>query len=135
MTESETDRDSLPKTEPAKSELNISDAINKVISNPELMGMIGQMMSTMRSQDKGDTQKEESAPVSKESDASDSVASSIAPLLSSLQSAAPTFKSADSDRRSCLLRALKPYLSKERCEAIDQMITIGRISEIFRNLN
>ena len=41
-------------------------------------------------------------------------------------------ESAHRGSRSCeLLRALKPYLSKERCDAIDYMLNLGKIGDIL----
>ena len=36
-------------------------------------------------------------------------------------------------RRRELLSALKPYLSEERCKAVDQMISLGEILDMMRN--
>ena len=33
-----------------------------------------------------------------------------------------------------LLLALKPYMSQQRCEAIDKLIILGRIGEVFKQL-
>ena len=59
----------------------------------------------------------------------------LAPVLSSLKGGGSGHSSTPKgDRRTCLLVALKPYLCRERCEAIDYMIKLGRLSEIFRTL-
>lgn len=36
-------------------------------------------------------------------------------------------------KRKELLLALKPYLSEERCKAVDQMLSIGDILDMMRN--
>lgn len=36
-------------------------------------------------------------------------------------------------KRRELLSALKPYLSEERCKAVDQMISLGEILDMMRN--
>ncbi|MBQ7379059.1 MAG: hypothetical protein IJW70_05195 [Clostridia bacterium] len=38
------------------------------------------------------------------------------------------------DSKSALLLALKPYMSPQRCDAIDKLITFNRLSEILRQL-
>ena len=58
----------------------------------------------------------------------------LAPMLRELQGASKSLPHGDA-RRESLLIALKPYLSKERCEAIDQMLRISRISEILKNMS
>ena len=40
-----------------------------------------------------------------------------------------------SDKRSCLLTAIKPYLNPARCEAIDYMIKFSQLSEIIKQIN
>ena len=38
------------------------------------------------------------------------------------------------DEKTALLLALKPYMSPERCDAIDKLIMFGRISEVIKQL-
>lgn len=38
------------------------------------------------------------------------------------------------DDKTALLLALKPYMSPERCDAIDKLIMFGRISEVMKQL-
>lgn len=38
------------------------------------------------------------------------------------------------DEKTALLLALKPYMSPQRCDAIDKLIMLGRIGEVFRQL-
>lgn len=38
------------------------------------------------------------------------------------------------DDKTALLLALKPYMSPQRCDAIDKLITFGRLGEIMRQL-
>jgi len=59
----------------------------------------------------------------------------LMPALASMKGGAPKGSHGGGDRRSCLLVALKPYLSRERCEAIDYMVKLGKISEVFRNMS
>lgn len=37
------------------------------------------------------------------------------------------------DRRACLLAALRPYLSPERCETVDALLRILELMELFRH--
>ncbi len=36
------------------------------------------------------------------------------------------------DEKTALLLALKPYMSPQRCDAIDKLIMLGRLGEVFR---
>ena len=38
------------------------------------------------------------------------------------------------DDKTALLLALKPYMSPQRCDAIDKLITFGHLGEIMRQL-
>lgn len=47
----------------------------------------------------------------------------------------PSIKKAPPDKRTALLLALRPYLSESRCEAIDYITRLGKISDLLKNLN
>lgn len=134
MNDSETRAQSIPSLDDAR----ISGAINKILEHPELIGMIGSMLTTPKPSDdiSTDTPEENTAAVEAKPTATGGadMLTSLAPILSKLQSSKGALPHKD-DKRECLLCALKPYLSKERCEAIDQMLKISRISDIFKNMS
>ena len=39
------------------------------------------------------------------------------------------------DEKSALLLALKPYMSPQRCDAIDKLIMINRLSDLMRRMH
>lgn len=56
------------------------------------------------------------------------------PAMLSMLSPAPSGeKDGKRDDRTALLIALKPYMSEQRCRAIDALITFGRISTLLGN--
>ena len=59
----------------------------------------------------------------------------LAPLLSGLTGGRDGRRGEPDDPRSCLLRALKPYVSRGRQEAIDSMIRISQISDLLKHLS
>lgn len=59
------------------------------------------------------------------------VMSAIAPVLKGAN--APPHK-ATHDKRTALLLALRPYLSPARCEAIDYIARIEKLSDVVKNL-
>ena len=81
------------------------DGLASVLSNPELMAKLPQMMSM------------------------------LAPMLSTAQASpqSPAPKSAE-DCRNDLLLALRPFLSPERCQAIDAMLRIAKLGTILRQI-
>jgi len=55
----------------------------------------------------------------------------LAPVLHGEQSP----KKPNHDKRTALLLALRPYLSQNRCEAIDYITRIGKLGDVIKNLN
>jgi hypothetical protein len=124
----------------APSAPQISEMIDKLLAEPELINMvataIGKAPSEAESQKKeGENMADggvKNSAVSNE--ALSGLVSSLAPAIAALGKPSQKQAAKKSDRRDCLLVALKPYLCRERCEAIDYMIKLGRISELMRNI-
>lgn len=115
----------------------ISTAIDKILANPELISMVASALGGGAAERKEDITPSDStkSTVNKATeDKAGDMISTLAPILSSLQGRSLLSHSPANDKRSCLLNALKPYLCKERCEAIDYMIKLGRISELLKNI-
>ena len=125
----------------------LSDAIEKIMANPELISMVASVLGRGNGKD---TPKEESVgegevAVQSDSDEQDGaiqtdataqrgdLSGMVASLLPLLTEAKGKGR-ADSDS-ACLLRALKPYVSEGRREAIDAMIRISEFSEILKKLH
>ena len=112
----------------------ISEMIEKLLDNPELIGMVASAVGkTPKKDESAGEEGKVGAPAAAASgvslEALTGLVSSIAPAVASLgQSDKETKKS---DRRDHLLLALKPYMCPERCEAIDCMIRLGKISELL----
>ena len=117
----------------------LSSAIDGILSNPEMLSMISSMADKLKNGSGANANPEpteESASASSTPNASDGVGgmsdmlTSLAPLLSSeLSHSSPA-----DDKRACLLRALKPYLSEGRSEAIEYIIKFSRLSELLKRL-
>ena len=66
---------------------------------------------------------------------------SIAPLLSGLSGlskgigAGESGKGGQKDCRAALLLALKPYVSRGRCEAIDYMLRFSKLTDLLKTLH
>lgn len=111
----------------------ISAALDKLMANPQLINMVASAlggMSAPASSDGG-----EQAP--KESDAAQVSATpamsldKILPLIGKLSS---TSQKGASFKHEQLLCAIKPYLSPARCQAIDGIIRISKMSDIIGQL-
>lgn len=118
----------------------LSSALSGILGNPEMMSMISSMAEQLKGgsapsadqsskkEDEAPSKADESIPASSELSG---VLGALAPLLS--QSLGKL--SREDDSRACLLRALKPYLSQNRCEAIEHIIKFSKISDVIKNLS
>lgn len=131
MNESEISRE---MQDGALDDSRISGAISKILEHPELIGMIGSVLATPPSAKEEASEQPTQANVSNVAAGGGDMLRGLAPMLRELQGASKSLPHGDA-RRESLLIALKPYLSKERCEAIDQMLRISRISEILKNMS
>ena len=119
---------------------NFSGALNSILSNPDMMSMISSMAKQLKSDSGSSEEKSENttaqaapqAPPQSNSDPSIATAlSSLAPLLTG---EGAKLSKRDNDR-ACLLRALKPYLSQDRGQAIDYIIKFSSLAEVLKNLS
>lgn len=97
-----------------------ADLISSLMSNPELLSKLPTILSTVKPllEMLGSASKPQ---------AQDSIPTAAKPQID-----AHSAKSRD--RRAELLCAMKPYLSHDRCEAIDYIIKLSRLGEILKTL-
>lgn len=126
-----------------------SAALNGILSNPEMLSMISSMAQKLKSgaiesDVEADTKtptapqtqgaEGESVPSTQSAEAIPAslpnMLGSLAPLLSG-ELGSP---SRESNNRACLLRALKPYMSDGRSEAIEYIIKFSRLTELLKSL-
>ena len=120
-----------------------STALNGILSNPEMMSMISSMASKLKGESSPPAEEQPAPPPEEPRPVSDDNPPAALPAINELTGAVSAlspllsgelFKGLGSDDdRACLLRALKPYLSKNRCEAIDHIITFSKLSHLFKN--
>ena len=131
--------------------LDLSSAIERLMANPELISMVASSLG-MTKKEPSDTHPTASpapigvpvaappqAPPSVPALSTDSLGVSpdaiaaLTPLLGMLSGKGGASKK--DDDRACLLRALKPYVSRGRCEAIDTILQLSRLSDMLRHMN
>lgn len=120
-------------------ELQISDAIDKLLANPELIASVASALGVKAKPSLPKTRTEEQAKESTESEGSPlglKNTNNLAPVLALLSDPKLFSKNASppDDDRSRFLCALKPYVNPHRQEAIDTMLQIARMSEIMKSL-
>ena len=98
-------------------EADLSKIVNLIMENPKLIEEIRSIAS------KSEESAESAEPIEKSTEVTES---SIAPTPIHKEEE-HTYSTSKSHRRSELLRALRPYLSKERGKAIESMITVADI--------
>lgn len=119
-----------------------SSALSGILSNPEMMSMISSLADKLKSSpvstsseqsEISDSSEKQITPTEQKSSPAMSDLSGAMEALAPLLSGSALKGSTSDNNRACLLRALKPYLSKSRCDAIDQIITVSKLSYLFKS--
>ncbi len=113
--------------------IDLSEKLNEILQNKDLMAQITSIAGV----------KTEEAP--KNSPSLDGLLSNpdllsklpeIMSVLKPMVSQSDGKKSSGGyDKRIALLTALKPYLSPERCDAVDYIAKMSKLSDLLKNLN
>lgn len=122
------DTETSEATQASQSPL-MGELFSSIISNPELMAKLPHIISTVKPiiEMMGSSQLQPKA-VSASADLEESTATAIAASKPIAE------KKPGTDRREALLRAIKPYLSHDRCRAIDQIIKLSHLGELLKTL-
>ncbi len=134
---------------PMSAEPSPADALSSILSNPEAMSKIRAMAEQLASSQTPPDSNSAVAPISTDALPTDGLASVLSnpalmaklpqmmsmlgPMLSSASPPNTQSKSSE-DCRNDLLLALKPFLSPERCQAIDTMLRIAKLGTILRQI-
>ena len=132
-------------------QMDLSGMLGKLLANPQIIETVASALSN--GNENGSPQVTNSAPsvnveqkgeqVSEETPTPDIAAmaqklpeimSMLGPVMQQKNDHKPNQSHTVSDKRACLLNAMKPYMSPQRCDAIDKLITFGRLSDILRQL-
>lgn len=109
---------------------SLPEGLGSVLSNPELMAKLPSVMAMLRPMIETTGTRnaaEETAP--KESPAEEASEGGAVPAV------APSHGHAPRERcRKDLLLALKPFLSKERCEAVDMILRLSALGTVLKQL-
>lgn len=115
----------------------LSNAVGKLLENPELVSAVASALGkNVSAGTPSAPPRADEAPLGEVSprDSGDMLAA-VMPLLSKLGNAEKSAQmDGDSFKHEQLLRALKPYLSSSRGEAIDYIIRISRMSNIIKHM-
>ena len=132
-------------TEPmgAINEDSISSAISKLMEHPEIIGAVASALSgtAPRESEEAPQATLQNAPsdAKKDTEGGAELAASLMPIISRLGSlgiggSKDGGGGVKGGKHAALLCALKPYLSKNRSDAIDYMLKISQMSDIISKL-
>ena len=130
---------------------SLSDALERLMANPEIMSTITSAIGNLKAQSEAPAQNTDNVSTDTETQSPPPIPdlskliSTLSPMLSSL-SPTNNEKSSGENKiastqdngrreREALLCALKPYVSDGRKEAIDYIIRISQISDILKQVN
>lgn len=112
-----------------------SSILNGILSNPEMMAMISSMAGKLKSENApAESEAAEASEAAAPASAPERLPEAISALAPLLSGEGVKHSKRDNDR-ACLLRALKPYLSPGRSEAIDYIIKFSSIADLLKNLS
>ncbi|MBQ4556226.1 MAG: hypothetical protein IJA60_01080 [Clostridia bacterium] len=114
-------------SEPNLNDILSGGGLSSILQNPDIaaklpriMEALGPVMAEMRAEKSADAQNEETA-----NEASDNTTAPVATLLSG------NVQRPSSARRCALLRALEPYLSDSRREAMEYIIKVSSVIDLL----
>ena len=112
-----------------------SSILNGILSNPEMMAMISSMAGKLKGENApAESEAAEASEAATATSAPERLPEAISALAPLLSGEGVKHSKRDNDR-ACLLRALKPYLSPGRSEAIDYIIKFSSIADLLKNLS
>ena len=104
------------------------DILTSLLSNPELIAKIPTIISSVKPLlDMLGSQMGQSAPAAQ-------AASVKLPETASANASVPTVARGKDSDRAALLCAMKPYLSRDRQNAIDHIIKLSRLGDVLKSL-
>ena len=128
-------------------EINFDEALKKIADNPEIMSKISQIANDAQGKDIGSVlpmlidalspqiAEGEAEKADENSEKTDTPLSKTEKEVSNdtSQAALPFSKISQSiSRNSKLLVALKPYLSKERCDILDSVLKMSQVADLMK---
>ena len=117
----ENENPNVSPQETGQSPPNVADGLGAVLSNPELMAKLPQIMAMLRPM----MEQQTAAPPPQSGNEGAETPASASPI-------APKKKA--TDNRSALLLALKPFLSEDRRNAVDAMLRLSTLGDVLRRL-
>jgi len=119
----------------ALSSPQFSEMLSKVLANPDIISAVASAVSGGQSDPREEAAQKVSSESQIDGDFPDNISDKLPEIISVLGpvlSGKGEAKVRADDRRCCLLRAIKPYVSDSRQEAIEYMIKFSLLAELLR---
>ena len=132
-------------------QLDLSGMLGKLLANPQIiesvatalsgksegggLSAVNEMSSAAEQKRDGGGEEKTSADIAAMAQRLPEIINMLAPAMQSKGGAKQGEGAIASDKRACLLAAMKPYMSPQRCAAIDYIIKFSQISEILKKIN
>ena len=121
-----------------RSTLQLSDAIDRLLANPELLSTVASAIGVSKeAKVKSDSPAESAEKAAEEKNGVSAISQKMPEMMATLAPVLSAFSDKGKlpdDDRSRLLCALKPYVNPHRREAIDTIVQLSKISEVFKTV-
>ena len=115
---------------------NVNEVLSSVLGNEELMKKISGIISSSKSENKEDVLPDVISAMASEINIKEAKNSSEKTDEVSKKEEKPVdvsvFPSHSSRDSAALLKAMKPFLSKERCDMVDNLLKFEQLSELIK---
>lgn len=115
---------------------NVNAMLSSVLGNEELMKKISGIISSSKSENKEDVLPDVISAMANEINIKEAKDSSEKTEEVSKKEEKPVdvsvFSSHSSKDSAALLKAIKPFLSKERCDMVDNLLKFEQLSELIK---
>lgn len=117
------------------------EQLNQILGDPQAMGQIMSLAQSLsgkqeehreESPDREEAEEETAAPPETEEPSPLSALAGLDPKLLQMGMGLLSEYSAQDDKKTALLAALKPFLKPERQEKMDQAVRIARLTRVIR---
>ncbi len=125
----ENENPNVAPQETGQSPPNVADGLGAVLSNPELMAKLPQIMAMLRPM-----MEQQTAAPPPQSDNGGAAATGATGEAATMSASPIAPQKKATDNRSALLLALKPFLSEDRRNAVDAMLRLSTLGDVLRRL-
>ena len=110
----------------------LEEQLNQILGDPQAMEQIMALAQSLSNKEEGRPEEDARPPAEHDAPSPLSVLDGLDPKLLKLGMGLLSEYSAQDDKKTALLAALKPFLKPERQEKMDQAVRIARLTRVIR---